>query len=132
MHPNLNLAGEDGWFFIFLLFKSILFFVNWISLYLIKYYNIIIIIIIIAFWLGSDRPSGLLFSCPLYFFPHSCLSSYHLHRSVSLSYIILAIPIQECLGKHMCRSSPFPIAILNCTFFFSEMTWSKWSLPVKN
>ena len=39
--------------------------------------------------------------------------------SVSLSYFILAVPMRECLGKHSCMSSPFPIAILNGTFFFS-------------
>ena len=32
--------------------------------------------IIIAFWLGSDRPSGLIFLCPLYFLPYSRNSSY--------------------------------------------------------
>ena len=37
--------------------------------------------------------------------------------SVSLSYFILAGPMHECLGKHSWMSSPFPIAILNGTFF---------------
>ena len=40
--------------------------------------------------------------------------------SVSLSYFILAVPMHECLEKHSCMSSPFPIAILNSTFFFSR------------
>ena len=31
--------------------------------------------IIVIFWLGCDRPSGLHFSCPLCFFPYSRLSS---------------------------------------------------------
>ena len=32
---------------------------------------------------------------------------------VPLSYFILAVLMRECLGKHSCMSSPFPIAILN-------------------
>ena len=39
--------------------------------------------------------------------------------SVSLSYFVLAVPMRECLGKHSCMSSRFPIAILNGTCFFS-------------
>ena len=39
--------------------------------------------------------------------------------SVSLSYFVLAVPMRECLGKHLCMSSPFPITILNSTCFFS-------------
>ena len=38
--------------------------------------------------------------------------------SVSLSYIILAVPMRECLGKHSCMSSPFSLAILNGTSSF--------------
>ena len=34
--------------------------------------------------------------------------------------------MRECLGKHSCMNYPFPIAILNGTFFFYETTWSKW------
>ena len=41
-----------------------------------------------------------------------------LSSSVSLSYFILAVPMRECLGKYLCMSSPFPIAILNGTSFF--------------
>ena len=43
--------------------------------YLIKLYSVMFIIIV--FWLGSDRPSGFIFSCPLYFFPYSCFSYIH-------------------------------------------------------
>ena len=46
------------------------------------------------------------------FLPPSC---------VSLSYFILAVPMRKCLGKHSCISSPFPIAILNGTFFFHSV-----------
>ena len=41
--------------------------------------------------------------------------------SVSFSYFILAVPMRKCLGKHSCMSSPFPIAILNGTFFFRSV-----------
>ena len=73
----------------------------------------------IVFWLGWDRPSGLLsFVFALLF---SILTSLFLpSSSVSLSYFILAVPIRECLGKHLCMSSSFPIALLNDTFFFSR------------
>ena len=45
--------------------------------------------------------------------------------SVSLSYFILTVPMRECLGKHSCMSSPFPIAILNGTSFFLSF-FSLW------
>ena len=41
-----------------------------------------------------------------------------LPSSVTLSYFILAVPMCECLGKHSCMSSSFPIAILNGTTCF--------------
>ena len=41
--------------------------------------------------------------------------------SVSLSYFILAVPMRKRLGKHSCMSSPFPIAMLNGTFFFRSV-----------
>ena len=74
--------------------------------------------IIIVFRLGCGRPSGLLLCVPAVLFsilpPLFCPSS-----SVSLSYFILAVPMRECLGKHSCMSSPFPIAILNVNLLFS-------------
>ena len=87
-------------FLIFRLFKSIVFFVNWISLYifpfLIKYCHIMFIIIV--FWLGNDRPSGLFFlSSPLYFFPYSHLSSYLLLLFLYL-FIFCCFHVQVC-GK---------------------------------
>ena len=36
---------------------------------------------------------------------------------VSWRNVVLAVPIHECLGKHSCMSSTFPIAILNGTCF---------------
>ena len=106
-------------FFIFWLFKFILFFVNWISLYffpfVIKYYHIMFIIIV--FWWGCDRPSGLLLlvsALLLSILTPSFLPS----SSDSLSYFVLAVPMRECLRKHSCMSSPCLIAILNGTFLF--------------
>ena len=75
--------------------------------------------IIIVFWLGIVRPSGLLSFVPTLvlstFTPPFLPSS-----SVSLSYFILAVPMRKCLGKHSCMISTFPIAILNSTCFFRE------------
>ena len=75
--------------------------------------------IIIVFRLGCDRPSGLLLFVPAVLFsiltPLFCVS-----LSVSLSYVVLAVPMRKCLGKHSCMSSPCPVAILNGTFLFRE------------
>ena len=108
-------AGESEWFVIFRLFKSILFFINWISLYfflfLIKYYHIMFIIIV--FSLGSFRPLGLLFFCACFssFHIRSCLCSYHLRLFLCLISFLL-FPCASVLGKHSCISSHCPIAIL--------------------
>ena len=85
--------------------------------FLIKYYHILFIIIV--FWLGCDRPSGLLLFVPILLL--SILTPLFLPSlSVSLSYFVLAVPMRECLGKHSCMSSPYPIAILNGTFLFAR------------
>ena len=49
--------------------------------------------------------------------------------SVSFSYFILAVPMHECLGKHSCLSSPFPIAILNGTSSFLSLVQEKLNMP---
>ena len=88
--------------------------------------------IIIVFLLGCDRQSGLLFfSCLLCFF--SILTPLFLPPlSVSLSHFILAVPMRKCLGKHLLMSSPFPVAILNGTFFFRSVkamnNWKRSSI----
>ena len=122
--------SEGGWFVIFWLFKYILFFVNWISLYFSISYKIlhyyVYDIYIYIYWLGWDRPSGLFFMPALLlsiltplFFPSS---------SVCVSYFSLAIPMHECLGKHWCMSSQFPTAILNGIFFFcSVKAMNNWN-----
>ena len=56
--------------------------------------------------------------------PFFCPSS-----SVSLSYFILAVPMLECLGKHSCMSSPFPIAILNATSSFLSLVQENIHMP---
>ena len=84
--------------------------------------------IIIVFRLGCDRPSGLLLFVLAVLFsiltPFFCVSS-----SVSLSYLILAVAMRECLGKHSCMSSPFPIAILNITFSFISLVQENINMP---
>ena len=85
--------------------------------FLMKYYYILFIIIV--FWLGCDRPSGLLLFVPALLL--SILTPLLLpSSSVSLCYFVLAGPMRECLGKHSCLSSTCPIAILNGTFHFRE------------
>ena len=53
----------------------------------------------------------------------SRFTSFHTHASLVsifcfLSYFILAVPMPDCLGKHSCMSSTFPIAVANGTCFF--------------
>ena len=84
--------------------------------------------IIIVFWLGSDRLSGLLSFVPALLF--STLTPLFLSSSsVPLSYFSLDVPMGECLGKHYCMSSPFPIAILNGTSFFLSLVKEKLNMP---
>ena len=116
-------SGEGGCFVIFRIFKFILFFcqMNFIVLFpfLIKCYHILFIII--AFWLGCDKPSGHFFFVPALLFsilmPLSLPPSYFSY----LLRLFLAVPMRKCLGKHLCMSSPFPIAILNGTFYFRSV-----------
>ena len=113
-------SGEGIRLFIFRLLCPFCFcYFNFIILFpfIIKYHNIMLIIIL--FWLGSDRQSAFLFfSCPLYFFPYSHLSSC-LIRLV-LCYFIRAVPVPKCFGKYSCTSSQFPVAILNGFFLHCE------------
>ena len=91
-----------------------------------KFYQIMSIIIV--FRLGCDRPSGLLLFVPAVRFsiltPLFCPSS-----SASLSYFILAAPMRERLGKHLCMSSPFPIAIFNSTSSFLSLVQENINMP---
>ena len=53
-----------------------------------------------VYWLGSDRLSGHLFLCAFTFFlTHASLLIF---ASVSLFYLILTVPMHECLLKHSC------------------------------
>ena len=124
------ISGGGGMIYHFRLFKCILFFcqLNFILLFPfhIKYYFILFVIIV--FWLGCDRPSGLLSFVPALLFsiltPLFCPSS-----SVPLSYFSLAVPMRECLGKHSYMSSPFPIAILNGTSSFFSLVQENINMP---
>ena len=111
---------EGGWVVIFRIFKYILFFVNWISLYifpfLIKYYHILFIIIV--FRLGCDRPSWLLLFVPSVLFsiltPLFCPSLSHCLIS------FLLFPCASVWENTRAWVLPCPIAILNGTFLFRE------------
>ena len=89
---------------------------NYIFNFFIIYYHIMFIITV--FWAMINRRtcflrvSALLFSilAPL-FLPSS---------SVYLSDSVLAVPMRKCLGKHLCTSFPFLIAILNGASFFAR------------
>ena len=63
--------------------------------------------------------------CPLSFFPCSLFSVFLL--ALSLSYLILAVPMRKCCGQHSCMSSSFSIFILNGTCSFRETNWSWWA-----
>ena len=109
---NFSFFNSLGRFCVLLIKLNYTFSVSYIILpYYVYYYCI---------FLGSVRPSGLLFFLVAFLLsilmPLSLPSS-----SVSLSYFILAVPIREGLGKHLCISSQFSIAILNGTFFFGEI-----------
>ena len=64
------------------------------------------------------RPSGLLSFVPALLL--SILTPLFLSSSfVSLSYFILTVPIRECLGKHSCTSSQFPVS-----YFYKQFNTS--------
>ena len=91
-----------------------------------KFYQIMFIIIV--FRLGCDRPSGLLLFVPPVFFFHTHASL----LSVFVCLIVLfhsSVPMCECLGKHLCMSSPFPIAILNGTSCFLSLVQENINMP---
>ena len=54
-------------------------------------------------------------------YPLSLLLSYFIFLLLCLVSVLLAVPMRECLGKHSCMSSSFPIAILNGTGFFPSV-----------
>ena len=64
---------------------------------------------------------GLLFSFVRALFLSILMPLFLPSSSVALSYFIHAVPMRECLGKHLCMSSSFSVAILNGTcFLFSD------------
>ena len=46
-----------------------------------------------------------------------------------MSYFILAVPMGECMGKHSCMSSSFPIAMLNGTSSFLSLVQENINMP---
>ena len=69
--------------------------------YLLKYHFMFINIV---FWLGCDRLSGLLYFVPALLFP--ILAPLFLPSS-SVSFVIIAVPMCESLGKHSCMVPHF-------------------------
>ena len=109
---------DDLWFFEYLS-PFCLLLIEFLCIFSIPCKTLPYFVFIIVFWLGCDRPSGLLLFVPALLL--SILTPLFLpSSSVSLSYFVLAVPIRECLGKHSCMSSAYPIAILNSTFIFSR------------
>ena len=92
-------------------------------------------IIIIVFRLSCVRPPGLLFFVPALLL--SILTPFFLpSSSVSLSYFIFAVPMPECLGKHSCMSSEFPISYSHTEWYLpflrSEIVFALTeALPIK-
>ena len=84
--------------------------------------------IIIVFWLGSDKPSGLLFSCLFYFFLYSRLYSYSHCLFLNLISFLL-FPCARVWENTRAQVPQFPIARLNGIYLilFRETSWSKWS-----
>ena len=103
--------------FIIRFFKSILFFVNWISLCSFYFLSNTNILCSLLLYFDQDVIGRLdfFFSCPFYFFPYSRLSS----SLLRLYLCLISFLLFECLGQHSCMSSPCPIAILNGTFLLS-------------
>ena len=104
------------------MFKSILFLfiefhctfsISYILTNYVYYYRILIRIV--------EAIGLLFFRARFSFFPYSRL--FLPSSCVSLPYFILAVPMRECLGKHSCTSSSFPIAILNGTSFFRQCNY---------
>ena len=87
--------------------------------FLIKYY-LILFIIIIVFWLGCDRPSGLLLFVPALLL--SILTPLFLpSSSVSLSYFVLAsCSHARVFGKTPVHEFPCPIAYWMVPSFFAR------------
>ena len=81
--------------------------------FLIKYYHVFIIIV---FWLGSDRPSGLLSYMPALFL--STLTPPFSYRLCLFILFHSCCSHARVFGKTLVHEFPCPIAILNGTFFF--------------
>ena len=112
----LTQRGRVDAFFNFRLYKSILFFVNWILLY---FFHILLNTTIFCSLLlyfdqdVIDRQDFFFRACfaSNSMYSLACTPLFLPSSSVSLSYFVLAVSIRECFWKHSCMSSPFPVAI---------------------
>ena len=136
------IIGEGGWFIIFRLFKSILFFVNWILLFQILFNAMLCLLIFYFDYIVksrrdffSFRPALLLsILAPLYFLQTvrpALLLSILLSTDLLRLYVffIVGVPMREFFGKHSCMSSQCPIALLNGTSFFCSLVQEKLHVP---
>ena len=129
MYFLANFSGEGGWLVIFRLFKSILFLLiefhcSFSISYKILPDYVYYFCISIRMWQAVGTcfiRARFTFSILTRLF---CPSS-----SVSLSYFILAVPMRECVGKHSCMSSQFPIPILNGTSSFLSLVQENINMP---
>ena len=129
---NFNTENQDGGRvddFSFFEYLSLFFFcqLNFIILFpfLIKYYHIMFIIIV--FWLGCDRPSGLFIRARCTFF--------HTHASLLYVFVCLIVLFHSCcshawvFGKTLLHEFPVPIAILNGTSSFLFLVQENINMP---
>ena len=80
-------------------------------------------LLLYIFWLGNDRPSGLVFSCPLDFPLHASLLTFFVCFFILFySYCSHVWVFGKTIGQ--CMSSPFPVAILNGSLFLQAVTYS--------
>ena len=94
--------------------------------FLIKYYNILFVIL---FWLGFDW-----LSTGTSFF-RACFTFFHTHASLLIVFICPIVLLQSCcsharvFGKTLVHEFPFPIAILNGTSSFLSLVQENINMP---
>ena len=109
-------TAEGGWFVIFRLFKSILFFVNWISLYffhfLQNFTRLCLLLLYFDYVVIGRR--DFFYSCQLYFF--------HTHASLLSVFVCLIVLFHSCcsrawvFGKTLVHE--FPVSYSHTEWYF--------------
>ena len=114
IYLNYFIKHGGGWMiFHFSIVQSILFFVNWISLYFFNFFpNITILFLLLLY-------SGLLFSVPLYFFPYS-------RASFLIFFVCCFILLHTCcyhvrvFMKTLLHEFPISYSHTECYLLFSR------------